>query len=83
LKFISSNLLRIEFGNNSKRLAQAVLKHIIVQTKPNRAELDTAISGDRETNMPAILVEGGFVTNEAELQNCAIPFTSKKWHGRC
>ena len=32
----------------------------------------------RETNMPAVLVEGGFVTNEAELQNLKDPTYLKK-----
>lgn len=63
----------------SKRLAHAVLKNIVVETK---AKSRGVKHGDflviRQTTMPAILVEGGFVTNEAELQNLKDPVYLKR-----
>lgn len=58
----------------SKLLAQAVLKHVLAET---HAKSRGVKAGDflviRQTEMPAILVEGGFVTNEEELENLKDP----------
>lgn len=63
----------------SKRLAQSILKHVIAQTK---AKSRGAKQGNylviRETIMPAILIEGGFMTNENELQNLKDPTYLKR-----
>lgn len=63
----------------SKKLAELVLNQIIAQT---HAKSRGAKHGDfaviRETNMPAILVEGGFLTNEEEMQNIKDPAYLKK-----
>ncbi len=63
----------------SKRLAYAVLKNIVAETK---AKSRGVKAGNflviRETTMPAILVEGGFVTNEAELQHLKDPVYLKR-----
>jgi N-acetylmuramoyl-L-alanine amidase len=58
----------------SKRLAQAVLRHVIEQTgAKSRGVKQANYAVIRETHMPAILIEGGFVTNEAELQKLKDP----------
>ena len=58
----------------SKRLAQAVLKNVVAQTQAkSRGVKQANYAVIRETTMPAVLVEGGFVTNEAELQNLKDP----------
>ena len=58
----------------SKRLAQAVLKNVLSQTQAkSRGVKSGNYAVIRETTMPAILVEGGFVTNEAELQKLKDP----------
>lgn len=63
----------------SKRLAQTVLKHIVGETKAkSRGVKHGNFLVIRETNMPAILVEGGFVTNEAEMQNLKDPTYLKR-----
>lgn len=54
---------------SSKKLAQAVLDHVIDNTKAkSRGVKHGNLAVIRETNMPAILVEGGFLTNESETQ---------------
>lgn len=56
-------------SNKSKRLAQVVLKHVLAQTEAKSRGVkhgDYAVI--RETQMPAILIEGGFITNEQEAQ---------------
>lgn len=63
----------------SKRLAHAVLKNVLTHTKANSRGVKQAnYAVIRETTMPAILVEGGFVTNEAELQNLKDPTYLKR-----
>ena len=63
----------------SKRLAQVVLKHIIAETKAkSRGVKNGNFLVIRETLMPAILIEGGFVTNDAELQKLKDPCYLKR-----
>lgn len=63
----------------SKRLAHSILKHVLVHTQAkSRGVKHANYAVIRETNMPAVLVEGGFVTNEAELQNLKDPTYLKK-----
>lgn len=63
----------------SKRLAHAVLKNIVTETKAkSRGVKHGNFLVIRQTTMPAILVEGGFVTNEAELQNLKDPVYLKR-----
>ena len=53
---------------DSKLLAQAVNKHIITHAESkSRGVKHGNLAVIRETNMPAILVEGGFLTNATEL----------------
>lgn len=63
----------------SKKLAQAVLKNILAETEAkSRGVKHGNFLVIRNTTMPAILVEGGFVTNEAELQKLKDPTYLKK-----
>lgn len=63
----------------SKRLAQAVLKNVLAETKAkSRGVKHGNFLVIRQTNMPAILVEGGFVTNEAELEKLKDPIYLKR-----
>lgn len=63
----------------SKRLAQAVLKNILAETQAkSRGVKHGNFLVIRQTTMPAILVEGGFVTNEAEMQNLKDPTYLKR-----
>lgn len=63
----------------SKRLAQAILKNVLAHTKAkSRGVKQANYAVIRETHMPAVLVEGGFMTNEAELQNLKDPTYLKK-----
>lgn len=63
----------------SKKLAQAVLKHSLSNTKAHsRGVKHGNFAVIRETNMPAVLIEGGFVTNEEELTNLKDPSYLKK-----
>ena len=63
----------------SKRLAQAVLKNIVAETQAkSRGVKHGNFLVIRQTTMPAILVEGGFVTNEAELENLKDPVYLKR-----
>lgn len=68
-----------ERAAQSKKLAQVVLKNILLTTKANsRGVKNGNFAVIRETTMPAILIEGGFVTNESELQNLKDPLYLKK-----
>jgi len=63
----------------SKRLAQAVLKNVLLETKAkSRGVKPGNFLVIRETTMPAILVEGGFVSNEEELQDLKDPTYLKR-----
>lgn len=63
----------------SKRLAQFVLKNIIGETKAkSRGVKHGNFLVIRQTTMPAILVEGGFVTNEEEMQKLKDPTYLKR-----
>jgi N-acetylmuramoyl-L-alanine amidase len=54
----------------SKKLAQCVLKEVLVNTEAkSRGVKHGNLRVIRKTNMPAILIEGGFLTNQDELKN--------------
>lgn len=58
----------------SKHLAHTILKHVVKQTAAqSRGIKHGNYAVIRETQMPAILIEGGFVTNEQEMQNLKDP----------
>lgn len=68
-----------ERSNQSKRLADAVLKHVLAQTgAKSRGVKHGNYAVIRETNMPAILIEGGFMTNEQEMNKLKDPAYIKK-----
>jgi N-acetylmuramoyl-L-alanine amidase len=53
----------------SKTLAENILSRIIMNTDANsRGVKHGDLAVIRKTNMPAVLVEGGFLTNESEYQ---------------
>ncbi|MBA2726959.1 MAG: N-acetylmuramoyl-L-alanine amidase [Parachlamydiaceae bacterium] len=53
----------------SKALAENILNRIIINTDANsRGVKHGDLAVIRKTNMPAVLVEGGFLTNESEYQ---------------
>jgi N-acetylmuramoyl-L-alanine amidase len=63
-----------ERASKSKRLAQIVLKNIVAETEAkSRGVKHGNFLVIRKTTMPAILVEGGFVTNEMEMQKLKDP----------
>lgn len=63
----------------SKRLAQSILKNILANTQAkSRGVKQANYAVIRETTMPAVLIEGGFVTNEKELQNLKDPAYLKR-----
>lgn len=63
----------------SKLLAQAVLKQVLEATgAKSRGVKQGNFAVIRQTEMPAILIEGGFVTNEEELQKLKDPLYLKK-----
>ncbi|MGK5594407.1 MAG: N-acetylmuramoyl-L-alanine amidase family protein [Parachlamydiaceae bacterium] len=65
--------------DQSKRLAELVLKSVISQTKAkSRGVKHGNFAVIRETTMPAILVEGGFLTNDEEIQKIKNPEYLKK-----
>lgn len=65
--------------NESKKLAHVVLKNILHHTKADSRGIKNGnFAVIRETQMPAILVEGGFLSNEAELEKLKDPIYLKK-----
>lgn len=65
--------------HRSKKLAQKILKNILKQTKAtSRGVKEGNYAVIRETYMPAILIEGGFITNEKELQKLKDPYYLKQ-----
>lgn len=65
--------------SKSKKLAQTILKHTIKQTQAkSRGVKHGNFAVIRETTMPAVLVEGGFMTNEEELKNLKDPSYLKR-----
>lgn len=63
----------------SKKLAQAILAEALLQTgAKSRGVKQGNFAVIRETNMPAVLIEGGFVTNEAEMLKLKDPAYLKK-----
>lgn len=66
-------------AEKSKRLAKSVLDQIIYNTKAkSRGVKDGNFAVIRETTMPAILIEGGFLTSNAEMQKIKDPAYLKK-----
>jgi len=58
-----------ERSSASKKLAQADLDNVIAQTEAkSRGVKHGNFAVIRETNMPAILIEGGFLSNDEELK---------------
>lgn len=65
--------------DKSKQLAERVLNRVVENTHAkSRGVKHGNFSVIRETKMPAILVEGGFVTNDRELRNLKNPEYLKK-----
>lgn len=68
-----------ERTDQSKSLADKVHTRVIASTNAkSRGVKHGNYSVIRETNMPAILVEGGFITNEKELKNIRNPEYQRK-----
>lgn len=68
-----------ERTSQSKTLAQVVLAKIIAESKArSRGVKHGNFAVIRETNMPAILVEGGFLTNDEEMDRIKDPAYVKK-----
>jgi N-acetylmuramoyl-L-alanine amidase len=66
-------------SKKSQDLAQQVLDNILVTTQAkSRGVKHGNFAVIRETNMPAILVEGGFLTNETEMQKIKDPAYLKR-----
>ena len=60
--------------SESKKLAQSVLKGVIAQTQAkSRGIKHGNFAVIRETKMPAILIEGGFLTNDEEMEKIKNP----------
>lgn len=63
----------------SKLLAQCVLEDVIENTRAkSRGVKHGNFAVIRETNMPAILIEGGFLTNDREMEKIKDPVYLKK-----
>lgn len=63
----------------SRILAKAVCDQVILTTKANsRGVKNGNFAVIRETNMPAILIEGGFLTNDKEMEKIKDPNYMKK-----
>lgn len=64
---------------SSKKLAQLVLNYVIENTQArSRGIKHGDLSVIRNTNMPAILIEGGFLTNDEEMQKLKDPSYLKR-----
>lgn len=66
-------------SHTSKKLAQSILKHTLSLTQAKSRGVkhgDYAVI--RKTDMPAVLVEGGFFTNPAEMEKLKDPAYIKK-----
>lgn len=58
-----------EYGITSKELAECLLKHLIAQTgAANRGVKEAAHAVTRRSDMPASLIECGFISNPEELE---------------
>jgi N-acetylmuramoyl-L-alanine amidase len=65
--------------NRSKQLAQKILDRIIARTQmKSRGVKNGNFAVIRETKMPAVLVEGGFMTNDQELNRLRDPAHMQK-----
>lgn len=63
----------------SKALAQSILKRVLETTKANsRGVKHGNLAVVRETKMPAVLIEGGFLTNSGEMDKIKDPTYLKK-----
>lgn len=59
-----------ERADKSKALGQSILKHMVTQTQAkSRGVKSKNLAVIRETTMPAVLVEGGFLTHPNEVVN--------------
>ena len=68
-----------ERTTKSKKLAQALLKQVLAHTQAkSRGVKQGNYAVIRETNIPAVLIEGGFVTNEEELKQLKDPIYLKR-----
>lgn len=68
-----------ERSSTSKALAEAILKRVISNTDAkSRGVKHGNLAVIRKTTMPAVLVEGGFLTNEKELQKIKDPAYIKR-----
>lgn len=65
-------------AKESRSLAELILKHVIENTKAkSRGVKHGNFAVIRETKMPAILIEGGFLTNDQEMQKIKDPVYMK------
>lgn len=68
-----------EYGITSKELAECLLKHLIAQTgAANRGVKEAAHAVTRRSDMPASLIECGFISNPEELEKlCSEQYQDK------
>ena len=60
--------------DQSKKLAHAILNRVIANTQAkSRGVKHGNLAVIRETNMPAVLIEGGFMTNDKEMDKIKDP----------
>lgn len=68
-----------ERSKQSKRLGEAILKRVLFKTgAKSRGVKHGNYAVVRETNMPAVIIEGGFMTNEQEMDKLKDPTYLKK-----
>ena len=66
-------------SDQSKQLAQDILKRVLAQTgAKSRGVKQGNYAVIRETHMPAVIIEGGFLTNEEEMNKIKDPAYLKK-----